>query len=117
MVKMHLSGLLSPKSCGQACLCATYQLGSTLRPPSRRDNDVSDMVRLDEPWHQLNLAFYLLSGPMTRGPISLTILSPFSVKGMSLTPVCRPAWLGIVRHYVFNTSPFRLHSVSPCRTR
>lgn len=39
-----------------------------------------------------------LSAPNTRGPISLTILSPFSVRGMSVTPVCRP---------------FKLHSVSP----
>lgn len=39
-----------------------------------------------------------LSGPSILGPISLTIFSPFSVKGMSETPVCLP---------------FRLHSVSP----
>lgn len=29
-----------------------------------------------------------LSEPITRGPISLTIRSPFAVNGMSVTPVC-----------------------------
>lgn len=52
---------------------------------------MTDLVRVDQVcmsvWPILEREPELLFSPTIRGAISLTIRSPFAVKGMSLTPV------------------------------